>query len=151
VGWQIRVLPLGIEQMSRLRDICLQVRCDGSAQFLVERFFAPAAQATILHKARVAALTKEALLPIALATAEILARRAKTQILIAISPNTVSAEADSVLPTNSELELELLHRLSEIPTNAEGQQALPYECLEVRVCALNEQYELVGGPVCEVH
>lgn len=135
--------------MSNLRDICLQVRYEGNAQVLVERFFAPASRASVIHKARVATLTKEALLPIALALSETLASRAKSRVLIAFSPNTATAEADSPLPSNGELERELLQRLSEISSNARDNQGLPSDCLEVMVCALNAQGNVVDRPVSE--
>ena len=53
--------------MGYLRDICLQVRYDGNAQVLVERFFAPISRAAIIHRVRLASVRMEALLPIAIA------------------------------------------------------------------------------------
>jgi len=136
--------------MGYLRNICLQVRYDGNAQVLVERFFAPVSRVAIIHKARVASLTKETLLPISLALSETLASRVKFQILIAFSPNTATAEADSPSPINGELERELLQCLAEISPLAQGQQALPSDCVEVMICPLSGQRNLVGVPVSEV-
>jgi superfamily II DNA or RNA helicase len=136
--------------MGYLRDICLQVRYDGNAQVLVERFFAPASRAAIMHKARVATLTKEALLPIALALSETLASRVKLQLLIAFSPNSAPSNTDAFLPTDSELQQELLQKLPELSTNKQGQQAFSSDCLEVVVCVLNGQHEAAGRPESEV-
>jgi hypothetical protein len=136
--------------MSNLRDICLQVRYDGNAQVLGERFFAPASRASIIHKARTAALTKEALVPIALAVSETLASQVKSQLLIAFSPSAERAEAGSPLPTDGELQRELLHQLSEISPGAERRQVLPSDRLEVMVCILNGASQLMNQPVSEV-
>ena len=136
--------------MGYLRDICLQVRYDGNAQVLVERFFAPASRVAICHKARVATLTKETLLPIALALSELVARQVKLQLLIAVLLKSDSANADTVLPTDSELQQELLRTLPEISTTAQGQEVLPSERLEVMVCALNGQHKVAEWAASEV-
>jgi superfamily II DNA or RNA helicase len=136
--------------MSCLRDICLQVRYDGNAQVLVERFFAPVSRVAIIHKVRVATLTKEALLPIALALSETRASRAKLQILLSLSPNPAAAGVNALFPTNGELQQELLRNLSEISTNPEGENALPSDRFEVMVCPFNEQNKVVSSPVSEV-
>ena len=136
--------------MSYLKDICLQVRYDGNAQVLVERFFAPVSRAAVVHRVRVGELTRETLLPIALALSDTVASPAKVQLLIAFSPKSAPSSPDTALPSDSELQQEFLQTLSEISTASQGQKALPPECLEVIVCVLNQQHRVVGKPISEV-
>lgn len=136
--------------MGYLRDICLQVRYDGNAQVLVERFFAPASRAAIVHKARVAALAKETLLPIALALSETHASRAKLQLLITFSLKSEPASGDTFVQTDGELQQELLRTLPEISMVTQDQQALPSDCLEIMICVLNRQHKMAERPFSEV-
>lgn len=136
--------------MGSLKDICLQVCYDGNTQILVEKFFAPASRGAVCHKARVATLTKETLLPIALALSEHMARPVKFQLLIAVLVKPDASNAGTVLPTNSELHQELFRALSEITTVTQEQQALPSECMEVMICALSGQREVADRSASEV-
>lgn len=136
--------------MGSLRDICLQVRYDGNVKVMVEGFFAPASLVATTHKARVRTLTKQTLLPIALTLSDAVASKAKLQLIIESDLKSAPSCGTEILPTNEELQQELLRLLSEISSIPQGNQVFPSDNFEIVVCTFNSQDKTPCKSVSEV-
>lgn len=70
--------------MAGFRDICLQVRYDGTLAELAQRFFEPVAAVAVKHQVRVWSLSRESLLPVSLHAEECRKSGKPLQLLITL-------------------------------------------------------------------
>jgi len=111
--------------MTRLKDICLQVRSEGMPDSLKHEFFEPVAAISCKYRVCLTSLRRESLLPLSLGLSQFLASGRRVQLLIvpaapASLPDSVSSA--SVTPEGKPW-ADLLAQLAPLAAAVEGHGA----------------------------